>query len=686
MMPTALALLKYSLILYLACIASLPAKAMNHKVYQQAGFQFSVEPRPTWLSQHPHPKANQQQDAIRDIDYLLYERQINALPAEAFKVQQYYRQVLKPQNTFGLELGSKIEIDFDPSYEELILHTVQINRNGQTINALQADRVRLLQQESELSDNIVNGKLTALIYVSGSQLGDEIEYSYSIRGSNPVYKNRLSFVHHPDADVPIGLSYFRLISHLNRPFHYQSKYQKEPKVETIKHPEYLEYIYQDKMTRPYKIEQRVPESFSAQQIIHFSEFSNWSQVKNWATEMYRLKQQLSPELTDYIQSLKPLAQEQQVISALRFVQNNIRYLGLEMASNSQQPHHPNEVFQNRHGDCKDKVLLFKQILNKLQIPAYAALVNTQDEATLLASPLAFNHVISYIELNGKAYWLDPSQIYQQGSLEHNSYKSHNTALLLGHPQLTLVNMPDEEAQQNRKEMLSHYKISNLQQAVDLEIQTQYFGQYADFYRMQLATNSLHHIRQHYFNIIRQAYVDVAKTQELQIEDDEQNNVISITEHYRLYDFFKLQDDIYYYDIDAYGVNNVLVEPSRAPRTQPFALDGPSTYQHTIRYYFQNSDLSGFTQANKQILGPKLIYTREHDNQNLAQVFSYKLEINSDAVQAKDIEHLRYTVQDIYSDSYESWGIESNENDAQQQQELQLLELLNELEQKYVLLN
>jgi len=676
-----LVLKKYHLIVMpLLLLLLSPAGATE---FQRGKLQFAIKPEPKWVINNPYPSENTEQAAVVDIDYLLYDRQISTLPgSNKSQLSQYYRQVQKPINIFGLEHASKIEINFDPNYEQLIFHKAVLHRKQKAINVLNPKKITLLQQESELDNDLVNGKVTAFLLIPGSRLGDEIEYSYSIVGQNPVFKQLKFFQHRPEADVPIGHSYFRVLT--AKPLQHRLKQQRPSKLAVHNNGETVEYIYQTKMSRVNQLEENVPEWFSTEQVIELSELDSWQQVSDWAQAMYQSPEIKNAELIALIKELRPLETDQQIIQALHFVQDQIRYLGLELASNSQLAHHPDFVMEMRFGDCKDKTLLFNTILTALNIKAYPALVNTlhqQEIADMLPSPGVFNHVISMIELNdGQQFWLDPSQSFQAGSLSNNSYQSYQNALLVGHPTQSLVTMPQETAQDNRKETHSQYWISDIQQAVDLQMTTRYYGQYADFKRLQIATNSRHRIEQYHFNFMQQAYRDLINISPLAINDDTENNVFTIVENYRLYHFFDFIDGVYYYDIDAFSINGSLSEPSGHNRRQPFALVGPGTYKHTIAIRFPDTDMASLTSPIKQIETPYFTYYREHDNQDLQQVFFYQLEVNNDYVQSQDIETYRHSVQDIAQDSYEQWGIEDSEPN---KQENKMLELLNDLERKYV---
>ncbi|MFX8207373.1 transglutaminase domain-containing protein, partial [Acinetobacter baumannii] len=84
--------------------------------------------------------------------------------------------------------------------------------------------------------------------------------------------------------------------------------------------------------------------------------------------------------------------EARLLAALRFVQREVRYLGIEMGANSHAPHPPETVLPRRYGDCKDKTLLTLTLLGRLGIPASPALVHTterQAAAERLPTPWAF---------------------------------------------------------------------------------------------------------------------------------------------------------------------------------------------------------------------------------------------------------------------------------------------------------
>ena len=115
--------------------------------------------------------------------------------------------------------------------------------------------------------------------------------------------------------------------------------------------------------------------------------------------------------------------EEKITHAIRFVQDNIRYVADEIGTGSHIPRDPATVLQRSWGDCKDKSLLLTAILRELGVEAYVALTDNDSGGGLLEklpSPGAFDHAITVIVKDGKRYWIDPTNAYQGGCFLRSS--------------------------------------------------------------------------------------------------------------------------------------------------------------------------------------------------------------------------------------------------------------------------
>jgi len=132
-------------------------------------------------------------------------------------------------------------------------------------------------------------------------------------------------------------------------------------------------------------------------------FVSWSEMGNWYLELARGRRDASPDLKQKVTELTasvptPLAKMQ---SLARFVQQDIRYVAIELGIGGVQPHPAAEVFTKRYGDCKDKATLMSSMLKEIGVDSYYVVINTERGAVTPETPPhigGFNHVILAIQL------------------------------------------------------------------------------------------------------------------------------------------------------------------------------------------------------------------------------------------------------------------------------------------------
>ncbi|MCJ8271794.1 MAG: hypothetical protein MJK04_20655, partial [Psychrosphaera sp.] len=78
-------------------------------------------------------------------------------------------------------------------------------------------------------------------------------------------------------------------------------------------------------------EDAVPSWYDAYPWGQFSEYQSWQDVSQWAYQLFQLEDKLSPQLNTFIDSLKGLKKVDAISKATSFIQDDIRYLGLELA-------------------------------------------------------------------------------------------------------------------------------------------------------------------------------------------------------------------------------------------------------------------------------------------------------------------------------------------------------------------
>ena len=131
-------------------------------------------------------------------------------------------------------------------------------------------------------------------------------------------------------------------------------------------------------------------------------FGNWNDMGLWEAGLVRGRRDASPEIKQKAAALT--ASETTPLAKMRalgkFVQDDIRYVAIELGIGGWQPHAANDIYSHHYGDCKDKATLMSTMLKEIGVESYYVVVNT-DRGTVNANTPAvnwFNHVILAIKL------------------------------------------------------------------------------------------------------------------------------------------------------------------------------------------------------------------------------------------------------------------------------------------------
>ncbi|HKE58678.1 MAG TPA: DUF3857 domain-containing protein, partial [Pyrinomonadaceae bacterium] len=463
---------------------------------------------------------------------ILYDRQINVGDRG---VERFYHSVNKVETPAGLDDLSQLRIYFEPSYQTLTIHFVRLQRGTQTIDALRPGEVKLIQQEDELDQQLFNGSQQAVIFLNDLRVGDTIEFAYTITGENPVLAGRYADSFYLAGQHPIRELALRLLWPAKRALAIKSQNtEAQPTQQSIgANTEYLWY----RTNVPAIIEDdETPDSFDPYPSVSLSEFATWKAVVDWALPMYRPTRLTAPELQGKIEQWRKSSDspEQQVTAALRFVQDEVRYLGIELGRYSHQPTLPDKTFARRFGDCKDKSLLLSSILTTLGIESWPALVNSRLGESLDSwqpTPFAFDHVIVCAKIKGKTYWLDPTTSYQRGSLAMYYDPPFARALVLRENNDSLEHIPVPASDSGATDVLEVYRNDVGSRTISLNVTTVYTGSDADSMRYDLSTQSLAELSKDYLNFYADTTPSIRADGLPVVDDDPLNNRLVIKERY-----------------------------------------------------------------------------------------------------------------------------------------------------------
>ena len=138
-------------------------------------------------------------------------------------------------------------------------------------------------------------------------------------------------------------------------------------------------------------------------------FPSWQEVGEWYAGLERERRIPTTEVRAKAEEITRGAKSdlERVQALYEYVSRNIRYVSLSFGLGRYQPHAASEVLTNQYGDCKDKATLFEALLEAIGLHGAPALISTEsDTDQVVASPLEFDHAISFLEVDGREIWLD----------------------------------------------------------------------------------------------------------------------------------------------------------------------------------------------------------------------------------------------------------------------------------------
>jgi len=543
---------------------------------------FETAEVPAWVELTPLPaqKKNLSGQAIR---YLLSEWQTHVADND-METTEFTRIVFSPVTESGVQEAAKISIDYRPSYESLTIHHVRLQRDGQVVDRLQPQQVRLIQQERDIEKNMYNGEVSALVILDDVRVGDVIEYAYSVKGRNPVFSGKYFSSYSLGWKASVDRVAVRIVTPKKRRL-YSRSYNIEIEPQQMVQADKRIYRWQLDDSKPLKGEDNTPDWYHPYPWLQVTEYRNWREVSRWADELYRQDQGLSEALQQQIKVWQRDNQdaEASVRQAIEFVQDKVRYFGVEMGQNSHMPSRPDEVFERRYGDCKDKAVLLSAILSEMGYKAYPALVSMENNravADWLPSPGVFDHVIVKADINGKERWIDATRTLQRGLLEQRGQPDFGQALVVKDNSRALVKMKFPEDYMPSVVIEELFVVDDYGQPVEFIVTSRYSHSEAEWKRQYFANERLADVQEKYLNFYARTYPGIETTAALRVQDDEVSNIVTVVERYRIPDYWERRDGRLYSSFYGSTIGDYTRLPRTINRKMPLSQNFPIHVQHS----------------------------------------------------------------------------------------------------------
>lgn len=500
---------------------------------------------------------------------------------------EYARSVQVVRDASGLGNASQWQASFDPSYQTMTLHHVDVLREGRRQARLPAQRIEVLQRESQLEQSIYDGRLTVSIVLDDIRVGDEIDIAFTISGANPVFEGR--FVQTSwmgGGGSPVMLRHSRLLAPVARTIHVRAPREAEVSTRELGGERETRWVRRD--LRSERSEPGTPWAALTPQLLQLSEFADWNEVAAWGSRLFA-DAGPQPQVDELAAQIRAgfATPQARAAEALRVVQREVRYFGVSMGPNSHRPHPPERVLAQRFGDCKDKVALLGALLSRLEVPARPVLVSQRlrDRVEeLLPSPLAFDHAITVLELDGRRLVLDPTRSHQSGPLAAREAR-FGRGLELTPGTGALAALP-RALDRRVLEVDDQFTVKDFSAEAELVSRITWHGELAEGVRQSIADRGVEQLADavnvHYVR----AHPQIRRLAVPQIENSTESDAVTLVQRFALPGLWRyMERRTLRAEALLWAGLEALRPPSIEARSTPWAFDAPGEYRHRVRMDF-----------------------------------------------------------------------------------------------------
>lgn len=549
-----------------------------------------VGPAPAWVEALDTPAPPDKPSGASHT--LLHDTQVRV----ADSVETYERRVWKVLNQPGVEALATQQLEWNPAYETLTLHGVWVWRNGKRRDAWHPDDARVLPVENDLTAGLYDGRQQLVLELRDVRPGDLVEYAYTRRGENPVFKGHVTLWAEQAADAPVSLLNFSLTWLRPAPLHATPRGGAvEPTVTPV--TDGTRYAWSLRDVPLLDWEPRTPTDVVQLPHVVFTDWADWSAVRAWAEPLFAQPAK-GEDFDDLVKRLRALPEAERAREAVRLVQDDVRYVGVELGEHSHQPHAPAWVLERGFGDCKDKALLLVSLLRAVDIDAWPVLVNSEAAPGFDATPpsaSAFDHAIALVQLPTGPLFIDATATLNRGPLETREVLPYRYALVVREGETGLVPIEQPMPKEPTWDVTQRW-VTHLDGSAALTVVTVARGHEAPTLRRAIERDTKAELERTW----RERRVGQLST-ELTMTDfewDDDGETFTLTERYSVASFFAKDEE---HSFETLVIDGDLTWVPETPRTRPLLVKAPLHVRERIEWVDTSAlEAPRFTTTNETI--------------------------------------------------------------------------------------
>jgi len=340
------------------------------------GMSLKTSPPPAWVEEADVPipaKAN-----ASPVERFLVDSQTRVEGGEQVRFHRVVKRLNTPK---GLENAGEIGVEYDPEFEAVTFHRVEIRRGDRRLDASKKADLRVLQRESSLEQRLLDGHLQAIVILQDLRVGDVVDIAWSVSGEPPQLAGHFAQVVNLGSEREVQR--LRAIVTADRALQWRLRQGAQAPEERLAGGLH-EYRWDRHFPSVVTWESDVPSWFNPAPAAELTDFESWGAVAKWADSLVQPEPRDSPEIARLVAPWRSLPEAERAQAALRFVREEIRYLGLENGIHGHRAHRPAQVLERRFGDCKDKAVL---LASRSAKPSILSIASTAPTACSRSTPI-----------------------------------------------------------------------------------------------------------------------------------------------------------------------------------------------------------------------------------------------------------------------------------------------------------
>lgn len=564
----------------------------------------SISPPEAWVKVQSIPREDFALSADQKLSYKLTSYQTRVSASDR---RTYRRNVLDLQNASAVEDNGTITVTFDPSYKKVKFHHIRVTNSDGTRDKLKLADGELFRTETDRDKLLFDGSLQFSLAVKGLKVGDQLDYAYTSYGKNPAYGDGYFIRNWQAYSSPVQHLYQRIVIDNDMPVHTKLHHGAMNAVKTNENGLTV-FTSNLRDVEGLSSNDNRPSWHYGYPALETSSYGEWSEVGDHFAPFYRVSDTLDPQIQAVVDKIIQGTSDpkERARRALNYVQENIRYLGLEMGVGGYEPRPSTLVFERRFGDCKDVTLLLLSLLKALEIEADPVLVHSEERAGFLtgqANHWAFDHVVVRANIDGKNYVLDATRSKQLGTLDKLDQGNFQKGLLLREQASEIIDLP-QTAYEWREDFYDEFDLVTDKDDILYTLTARYYGEDADSNYEWYLNDGLAKVEKQFFEYFTDFYPSIIIEKPTEVEIDKENAIFTIKAYYRIVDGWEKDEDENEKTFWAipYELRASFPVFSGTARTAPYAIPYPAKHRQILAfkvsdsYAFDEVDLPYETEA------------------------------------------------------------------------------------------